>query len=250
MKKTFTLIALLFCCLELNAQTLPPVDLSFELADPPPSGTQHYTIPFGDSIPVYFKITNQGTGDLDTSDYVFYSIDLVPAGMAFVATDSSTGTKAYLEPGDYFIDRGILFTNTDSSLAEDFTDELCFYLLHDFSDSLFYSDTNALNDTLCFSVTYLKNPDATSIAGNNSGTDRIDLYPNPAVKDLRIDFSRPLNKTHTFIVTNMMGREVYRADIAAGRSAFSYDVSALPAGMYTVQISGADINVIKKWIRQ
>lgn len=249
MKKILTLITLLFFGLGLNAQTLPNVDLSFEIADPPQSGT-HYTIPFGDSIPISFKITNHGTGDLDTVDYVFYSIDLLPSGMAFVATDSLTGEKVYLQPGEHFIDRGILFSNSDSTLAEDETYEYCFYLLHNFGDSLFYNDTNALNDTLCFSINYLRNPDATSIAGNNSGTNRIDLYPNPAVKDLRIDFPRPLNKTHSFIVTNMMGQEVYRGDIAAGRSAYTCDVSALPAGMYTVQISGADINVKKKWIKQ
>lgn len=249
MRKTFTLIALLFLGLGLNAQTLPNVDLSLELANPPQAGAA-YVIPYGDSLQISFKITNHGTDALDTPDYVFYGIDLLPPGYALVATDSLTGNKAYLQPGDSFIERGILFGNTDSSATEDFTEELCFYFLHDFADSLFYTDTNALNDTLCFSVTYLKNPDAVSIAGNHPGNNNVTLYPNPVVKDLRMDFPRPLSKMHTFIVTNMLGQEVYRAAISAGRSAYIYDASDLPAGIYNIQIKGAELNIKKKWMKQ
>ncbi|MBL7707083.1 MAG: T9SS type A sorting domain-containing protein [Taibaiella sp.] len=249
MRKTFTLIALLFMGLGLSAQTLPNVDLSFELAHPPQAGAA-YVIPYGDSLQVSFKITNHGTDDLDTSDYILYGIDMLPPGYALVATDSLTGEKVYLQPGDSFIAGGILFGNTDSLSTEDFTNEYCFYLLHDFVDSLFYTDTNALNDTVCFSITYLKNPDAVSIAGDHPEANSIRLYPNPVVKDLRMDFPRPLSKTHTFIVTNMLGQEVYRADIASGRSAYIYDAGNLPGGIYNVQVKGAEVNIKKKWMKQ
>src|SRR5690606_29824015 len=106
------------CLLASGQATLPYVDLSFELADPPPNGADTFVIEYGASAFIGFKITNNGPSDLDTTDFVLFGGDAVPPGWALVAVDSLTDEKAYLQPGQHFIHRGIDFSG-DTAATED-----------------------------------------------------------------------------------------------------------------------------------
>ncbi len=82
MKKVLLLLILAGSAIFAKAQSsLPYVDLSFELANPPANGS-NYVIEFGDSLSIPYKITNHGSNDLDTIDFIFYGGNCA-SGMGF-----------------------------------------------------------------------------------------------------------------------------------------------------------------------
>lgn len=247
MRKALLLLSLLLSALLGSAQgTLPYIDLSFELATPPPSGTDTFVIEYGASVSIGFKITNHGPSDLDTADFVLFGGDAVPPGWALVAVDSVTGEKAYLQPGQHFIHRGIDFSG-DSTATEDESYEFCFYLLHDWHEELFYQDTVAGNDTVCFNVLFKARP-STSVTDASKHAD-VHIYPNPALSELNIDIARPLSKAHQLSVVNVLGQKLLQTDLPAGIKNYSFDAQHLPGGQYFLIIEGPELQVKRKWLK-
>ncbi len=73
----------------------------------------------------------------------------------------------------------------------------------------------------------------------------IHLYPNPASSDLMIE--APTGAFTSLTVNNVMGQQMLQHDIDAGR--FHMDISALPAGVYTVVFHGVQGNEMRKFVK-
>ena len=63
------------------------------------------------------------------------------------------------------------------------------------------------------------------------------LYPNPASADVTLRLNFPLARASTLTLYNMLGSEVLRLTVPAGKDEVAFDVSALPAGMYIAELS-------------
>ena len=61
------------------------------------------------------------------------------------------------------------------------------------------------------------------------------LWPNPAADRVQLDWSTAHGMI-SLVVIDMAGREVLRRSLNASTGPLSMDVSALPAGSYTVQV--------------
>lgn len=65
------------------------------------------------------------------------------------------------------------------------------------------------------------------------------LYPNPASAGVTLRLNFPLAQASTLRLYDMLGCEVLRLTVPAGKDEALFDVSALPAGMYITELSNA-----------
>ncbi len=79
---------------------------------------------------------------------------------------------------------------------------------------------------------------------NNGGT--ATLYPVPAQNKLNIDLSWKTTQAATVIIADMAGRVVMTANVAAGQTSVSLNVADLAAGIYMVNINGAEGQIVKQ----
>lgn len=78
------------------------------------------------------------------------------------------------------------------------------------------------------------------------------LYPNPATSITRLQLSNPANKQMQLYVIDLNGRIVQEYDIDAGTRQLDADVSALPPGLYGLQLiqGGTMIDQPQKLVRK
>ncbi len=68
--------------------------------------------------------------------------------------------------------------------------------------------------------------------------DGVKVYPNPAQKMVQVRFSNPSSKNVRLILRNLQGQSVF--DLQGNLDEWSFDVSALPEGMYVLAVISDD----------
>lgn len=63
------------------------------------------------------------------------------------------------------------------------------------------------------------------------------VYPSPAKDVLTIEFDKKIEKTSTFILTDIAGRKIQEFELVQGKSKFTLDVSLLNNGIYFYNLS-------------
>ena len=70
-----------------------------------------------------------------------------------------------------------------------------------------------------------------------SGSATADVFPNPATDHVSVRFSNPEDALYTISLFDLTGRRLYSIQNNEGRYSLDIDLSALPAGMYALNIS-------------
>jgi hypothetical protein len=73
-----------------------------------------------------------------------------------------------------------------------------------------------------------------------SAPEGVQIWPNPGNGQLHLILPEGLHGGATLRVADALGRTVLQRSIAAGRTQAALDLSALPAGLYSVQLLGPD----------
>ena len=66
------------------------------------------------------------------------------------------------------------------------------------------------------------------------------IYPNPATKNISIQFSRPVKSNSTIIISDILGQAIKSRELLSGEMKLDMDVSNLSNGLYTVTIINSD----------
>jgi hypothetical protein len=74
---------------------------------------------------------------------------------------------------------------------------------------------------------------------------RLDIFPNPARQHLVFALSEASTTPLSIQIHNLQGQRLLQADWASGEQ-FSLDISALPAGMYTISVQAGAYTMTKK----
>lgn len=102
-----------------------------------------------------------------------------------------------------------------------------------------YSNATALEVFAVFD-----NNTPVSIATVNAKQQKISIYPNPVSDVMHIDY----NGEATATVYNTTGQVMMTANVS--NSSNTIDVSALPAGMYYLQLSGEGVDATQRFVKQ
>ncbi|MBP6730566.1 MAG: T9SS type A sorting domain-containing protein [Chitinophagales bacterium] len=103
---------------------------------------------------------------------------------------------------------------------------------------------NHIKDTFDFTI----NTIYSSIETNSNSKDKFSIAPNPTNDKLNCSVTNAaLNST--IQITTIEGRKVLTG-IPATQNNFDIDVSALPAGIYFLQLSDERQRVVKKFVKQ
>ena len=86
-------------------------------------------------------------------------------------------------------------------------------------------------------LTYFKKETAASATTGNALT--LSFYPNPAENELTLAFSTPLEDAGTMLIYSVDGKLILTRPLIAGASQETIDLSALSAGLYTMNIRSA-----------
>lgn len=87
---------------------------------------------------------------------------------------------------------------------------------------------------------------------NNSGLGKLSLYPNPATHLVNIEMELKFNSSFNVFVTGMNGQQIVqianKTMATAGQYSWSFDTSALPAGVYFVTVKGNEGTLTQKLV--
>ncbi|MFC2111631.1 carboxypeptidase regulatory-like domain-containing protein [Bacteroidota bacterium] len=80
----------------------------------------------------------------------------------------------------------------------------------------------------------------------------IKIHPNPATKELHLDFYREFPSELTISLTDITGRAVktYNSEIVSGSNRISLDISDVKPGMYILSIESGNTRMVKKILKQ
>lgn len=81
---------------------------------------------------------------------------------------------------------------------------------------------------------------------------QISLFPNPAAYWLRAVLDCPASCTAEIAIKNMAGSTLIRqrTGLHTGSNSLSWDVAALPAGVYLLEVRAADAVLVRKWVKE
>jgi len=207
----------------VQAQTQAHADLELIVATP----HNNQVIPFGDSVRTSFFIINHGPDDI-IGDTLLVSTDNPAMGGGFVG-DIRVGDTGIAYSGLQWKDEGD--TNND-------TLSFCYYFRSPVSISNRVVDTNAANDTTCYTYVLLGDP-TTGIATTHANKP-LKLFPNPASGFVNIQLNTEGYHQLQLYVTDVLGREVLLHDYATKNSSrkrgIQFDVSGVLPGVYFVRL--------------
>ena len=234
MKKTIlSIFAFLFALMqttELKAQSTFTADLELMFRDT----ARHFVLEVGDSLDLGFAVVNHGPDDIDTSEFVYFSMTGIPS-QYFLVIQSETGGLVPIPNGDTIDSWGIRFSN-DGSAPEEITETLCFFLrTNDDPDSFIY-DPNQNNDTICFELT-LKVPDSTTSIRNLAMDAALKISPNPATSFVNVPVDGLQNQQGLLKVLSVDGRVMHEEHIKDYKQKnLQLNVANWPKGMYIVDL--------------
>lgn len=227
---------------------LPRVDLS--LHSILPESIDIVIIPFGDTVYFYLSIKNNRHDDLDTADFVHYSLIGLPSNIALVAEDTGTNNKVYLVTGDSFITIGAAVIN-NNDLAMPKYQEYCFYLYYNFCNSTFYTDTVASYDTAyCKKMLLFNETNSVSINNPKIAFQDLNIYLNPAKKCIDRKCSSWTNSTISIDILNVLGQPIHNEYTQLQFDYFDIDIKHLPIGVCQLIISDGSKHSIRTWMKE
>ncbi len=117
-----------------------------------------------------------------------------------------------------------------------------------------YVDTNHLNNWAYIPVIWQGNPSGLTELLNNTHYTPLEIYPNPTTDQLsfKLNFDKA-NKYTVARILDLNGRALsskYLGSAAAGTQQYSVDVSALPAGMYSIQVITERTISVEKFVKK
>lgn len=213
---------------KLHAQATFTADLELIFRDT----TRHFILEPYDSLDVGFAVVNHGPDDIDTSNYVLFSMTGIPSAY-FLVVQSDDGHLMPIPEGDTVPSWGIRFTNMEPDTA-DITVDYCFFLRTTEDSDNFIDDSNQSNDTICFTVTYKKDQQ-TGIAHIGKQSVPLKISPNPASDIINIPVSEFGNKETRLTIYSTDGRIVYKQQWN-NMDNVQVDVRTWPKGMYIMDI--------------
>ncbi|MCB9230077.1 MAG: T9SS type A sorting domain-containing protein [Bacteroidia bacterium] len=77
---------------------------------------------------------------------------------------------------------------------------------------------------------------------------RLDLFPNPARNAAEIQLGSPLQQNALLTLTNALGAVIHQENLPAGRQLHQLDLSALPGGIYIVNLQNETLNLSRKLV--
>jgi hypothetical protein len=226
----FVLLFALLQTTELKAQSTFTADLELMFRDT----ARHFVIEVGDSLDLGFSVVNHGPDDIDTSQFVYFSMTGVPA-QYFLIIQAETGGLLAIPNGDTIDSRGVRFSNTGLA-PEEITETLCFFLrTNDDPDSFIY-DPNQNNDTICFELTW-KAPDSTTLIRNLAMDATLKISPNPATSVVNVPIDGMQNQQGILKVFSIDGRLMHEERIKDDKQKkLQLNVASWPKGMYIVDL--------------
>lgn len=248
MKKTLLLAAILLMVTaslqQLHAQYTHTADLELIFRDT----VRHFVIEDGDSADVNFAVVNHGPDDIDTSNFVLFSMTNIPAAY-FLIVQSDDGHLMTIGSGDTVLSRGMRFLNSEPD-SIDYTEDYCFFLRTTEDSDSFINDTNQLNDTICFTVTFKKTNQPTGIAGAEAQLAPLKITPNPASDKVTIPMKEFMNKETMLRIYSIDGRTAYQLQLTPAIDKMQVDVRSWPKGMYLVDMQSGMVKRRGKFVVQ
>ena len=111
----------------------------------------------------------------------------------------------------------------------------------DVGNSLYLDNVNLFN---------LGQPNPTSIKTDETNDMTLDIFPNPAEKELNVTLTTMLANEANLTIINALGQTVYtrKLDVSNGTSAHQISVKDLSNGIYTVLVNAVNSSVTRKII--
>ena len=135
----------------------------------------------------------------------------------------------------------------DVSLGESTTDEM---MLVYFQYLLYHSgDENILIDSSDIAT----GTEAFDFSDKIKSLQLYDLYPNPSRTDIAADFYLPKTTDVAIKITDMQGKTLFTQNektIVAGITTRKFDISSLPAGVYSLSVNTGNVSREKQFIVQ
>ena len=69
-----------------------------------------------------------------------------------------------------------------------------------------------------------------------SGVSDFDLYPNPADKEVTVEFEEAISDDTDWILFDQLGREIYKGELKTGTKSLNIETSDIPSGLYFFQL--------------
>lgn len=235
LKFTVTNIVVLACLLfSINARAQASVDL--ELRTVYPANGQ--VIPFGDTVHIEMLIINHGPIDI-INDTIMIDNDVL-FGSGFIGD---------IPVGDTVTAYGIMQWMGDED-SVNVTMNTCYYFRNPVSFSNNVVDTNAVNDTACFS--YILLGDTTTGIAAIQANKPLKLFPNPASGLVNIQLNTEGYRQLQLRVTDVFGREILFHDYATknsfGKSDIQFDATGFSPGVYFVRLRADDKTFMSKLV--
>lgn len=214
----------------MHAQDLAECDLEFAYFNPADT-----VIVLEPEASYTFRMTiiNHGPDVFDSLDFVYFSATNVPEGFILVAEDTLL-QMPYMEVGNGIVTDAMGFSN-EHYQEEDNAFEMCFWRIDNFNET-FYTDTNAVNDTICIKVIYKAWPDSATAIQPVAAAEQITLYPNPFRDDVYITSSSEMDKL-SYRLVDIQGRQVAAGIFeTAGNNKALLNLRPYPNGIYFIEI--------------
>jgi hypothetical protein len=87
-----------------------------------------------------------------------------------------------------------------------------------------------------------------SVEENTSAS--INVFPNPTSGMFTLSLGASASSDLTVTVSDVAGKVVLNGNIPSGTNQVTFDASALSSGVYSVKISGADVNQVLRLVRK
>lgn len=221
------------------------------------------------NLPANVYTTQDSIYNLYITDIDQLNISFLGAGLTFseadglvkvkvvisTPADTATEVRVSLAPGSATLGTDFLFTDTTIVFPANSADTQAVYvtiiedIIDEGNEQVNFNLTNATNGAniliSAFTLTIIDN-DSTIIGINEIDFDNtVKMYPNPAFNILTIQSETDLN---VVTITDLIGNTVIKSEaLTAGKN--SLDVTALPAGMYVVNVLSDNKALSRKFIK-
>jgi hypothetical protein len=242
MKKVYSVLVALLIGFSANAQRV--IDLSTTLSSPAANATITSGVT---SVAINAVVKNLGPDSLEkVADSIFYQylIDnqvlTITIGSQQTTTFARTGVSLKVNDTVH-INRNITITFPSSLNG---THQLCVAALpvHRGTDTI--ADNVVANNIGCVTVNLVGGTnDINEITGNADENVVTNVYPVPAQNVANIDIALANKSTVTVRIADLMGRNMSvenKGTFNKGQHTISVNTSALPAGIYTYQVTMND----------
>ena len=228
MKKATIFFVILTYILTGNIYAQKYCDLSISTYSP----AFNAIIPYGDTIKVTTKITNNGPDDITITDTFRY----------FVSLGYNRGVVVDIPSGGSYVDT---FLTTWADGPDDETFTFCVNLA---PNPIGFTDTVPSNDSTCFSMV-LKGSNSVGIQNiENKNIFNLEISPNPATDYIHVDLPQEPSKLQ---IVNVMGQIIYESEYRQSniKKTVELKVENYPSGIYFINLKTEQALYTGKFIK-